>query len=312
MPALHLGLSCQRVMPNDLLPAFALIPAGDFLMGSDEGAETTSDRRTRVHVDDFSIGVQPVTNAEYGRFVQDTGHRSPAIYELPLVVTGGRRGARARVPRTPATPTSGAGAHPPDRSRRSSRHARPMGRRRRVLRVAVEVHRTDRPAADRSRVGKGRARRRSSRKRYPWGDRLDRNMANFLVDPALKADARHDAVPPLSAERLRAVRYGGQRVGVGPRLVRARLLRHVPRDGTRRTPQWTLCGSCAAAAGWSLSRRCCRAAIDMRCRQTHTRMGLAFGLHRGAEARGQRLKAKAQGSGLRAQARAASILKVLT
>jgi formylglycine-generating enzyme required for sulfatase activity len=24
-------------------------------------------------------------------------------------------------------------------------------------------------------------------KRYPWGDRLDRNMANFLVDPALKA-----------------------------------------------------------------------------------------------------------------------------
>jgi formylglycine-generating enzyme required for sulfatase activity len=23
-------------------------------------------------------------------------------------------------------------------------------------------------------------------KRYPWGDRLDRNMANFLVDPALK------------------------------------------------------------------------------------------------------------------------------
>jgi formylglycine-generating enzyme required for sulfatase activity len=23
-------------------------------------------------------------------------------------------------------------------------------------------------------------------KRYPWGDRLDRNMANFLVDPAVK------------------------------------------------------------------------------------------------------------------------------
>jgi formylglycine-generating enzyme required for sulfatase activity len=24
-------------------------------------------------------------------------------------------------------------------------------------------------------------------KRYPWGDRLDRNMANFLVDPALRS-----------------------------------------------------------------------------------------------------------------------------
>src|SRR5690349_10198863 len=31
------------------------------------------------------------------------------------------------------------------------------------------------------------ARRGAESKRYPWGDRLDRNMANFLVDPALKA-----------------------------------------------------------------------------------------------------------------------------
>ena len=36
-------------------------------------------------------------------------------------------------------------------------------------------------------------------KRYPWGDRLDRNMANFLDDPALRSHARHDAVPAISA-----------------------------------------------------------------------------------------------------------------
>ena len=43
----------------------------------------------RVHVDDFFLGVQPVTNGEYARFVRDTGHRSPAVYELPIVVKAG-------------------------------------------------------------------------------------------------------------------------------------------------------------------------------------------------------------------------------
>ena len=75
-------------MSSDLLPELVLIPAGDFLMGSEDAEE---DERPvhRVHVDDFLLGVQPVTNAEYSRFTRDTGHRSPAIYELPIVVTAG-------------------------------------------------------------------------------------------------------------------------------------------------------------------------------------------------------------------------------
>jgi formylglycine-generating enzyme required for sulfatase activity len=40
-------------------------------------------------VDDFFLSLQPVTNAEYSRFTRETGHRSPAIYELPLVVKAG-------------------------------------------------------------------------------------------------------------------------------------------------------------------------------------------------------------------------------
>ena len=65
----------------DLLPELALIPAGEFLMGSDD-AEDDERPPHRVHLDDFLIGVHPVTNGEYARFVKETGHRAPAIYEL--------------------------------------------------------------------------------------------------------------------------------------------------------------------------------------------------------------------------------------
>src|SRR3954462_10274850 len=75
-------------MPSDLAPELALIPAGEFLMGS-EDAEDDERPVHRVHVDDFLLGVQPVTNAEYARFVRDTGHRPPAISELPIVVKAG-------------------------------------------------------------------------------------------------------------------------------------------------------------------------------------------------------------------------------
>src|ERR671919_583668 len=77
-------------MASDPLPELALIPAGDFVMGSDDADEDERPAH-RVHLDDFQIGVHPVTNAEYARFVRETGHRVPAIYELPLVVSAGGR-----------------------------------------------------------------------------------------------------------------------------------------------------------------------------------------------------------------------------
>src|SRR5687767_1069549 len=75
-------------MASELLPELALIPAGDFLMGS---ADAEDDERPvrRVHVDEFLLSVRPVTNADYARFVRDTSHRAPAIYDLPVVVTAG-------------------------------------------------------------------------------------------------------------------------------------------------------------------------------------------------------------------------------
>jgi formylglycine-generating enzyme required for sulfatase activity len=52
------------------------IPAGDFLMGSDESWDNESPPHT-VHVDAFYIDRYPVTNEEYKRFVDATGHPVP-------------------------------------------------------------------------------------------------------------------------------------------------------------------------------------------------------------------------------------------
>src|SRR5262245_49887489 len=82
------ALFLTRPMASDLAPELALISAGEFLMGSDDAEEDERPVHC-VHVDDFFLGVQPVTNAEYARFVRDTGHRSPAVYELPIVVKAG-------------------------------------------------------------------------------------------------------------------------------------------------------------------------------------------------------------------------------
>lgn len=52
------------------------IPAGDFLMGSDEGPDNESPAHT-VYVDAFYVDRYPVTNEEYKRFVDATGHPVP-------------------------------------------------------------------------------------------------------------------------------------------------------------------------------------------------------------------------------------------
>jgi len=57
-----------------------LIPAGDFIMGSNEGKENQRPAHT-VYVDAFYIDRYPVTNEEYKRFVDATGHPVP-YYEV--------------------------------------------------------------------------------------------------------------------------------------------------------------------------------------------------------------------------------------
>jgi sulfatase modifying factor 1 len=171
-------------MNADLLPELALIPSGDFLMGSDD-ADDDERPPHRVHLDEFRISVHPVTNAEYARFVHDTGHRAPAVYELPLVVTAGGP-ERERSYRMVGQPYVWLDSEPPE-----DRLDHPVtlvrwddamaycawlsGATGRIVRLPTE--------AEWEKAARGAL----EAKRYPWGDRLDRNMANFLVDPALKS-----------------------------------------------------------------------------------------------------------------------------
>ncbi len=53
-----------------------LIPAGEFIMGDDEGREDEQPAHS-VHLSAFYIDRYPVTNADYRKFVECTGHPEP-------------------------------------------------------------------------------------------------------------------------------------------------------------------------------------------------------------------------------------------
>jgi formylglycine-generating enzyme len=170
-------------MLRDLLPELALIPSGEFQMGSDSAAD---DERPvhRVHLDDFRIAVQPVTQLEYARFVRETGHRAPAIYELPLVVTAGgpdRESAFRAAGRPYVWVDSDAPAdrldHPVTLVRWEDAVAY-------CTWVSAASGRTVRLPSEAE--WEKAARGGLEGKRYPWGDQLGIDMANYLADPATK------------------------------------------------------------------------------------------------------------------------------
>lgn len=171
-------------MSNDLAPELASIPGGDFLMGS-EGADDDERPVHRVYVDDFLLAAQPVTNGDYAKFVRATGHRAPAIYELPVVVQAGGDD-RERAFRQSGAPYVWRDGEPP-----AGRADHPVALVRyedAIAYCAWLSSETSRPFRLPSEAEWEKAARGGvESKRYPWGDRLDRNMANFLVDPGLKS-----------------------------------------------------------------------------------------------------------------------------
>jgi formylglycine-generating enzyme len=58
--------------------AMVVIPAGEFLLGSESGYPNERPVH-RVFVEAFALAQHPVTNAQYERFMRDTGHRVPYL-----------------------------------------------------------------------------------------------------------------------------------------------------------------------------------------------------------------------------------------
>jgi len=172
------------------LPDLVRIPAGDFQMGSDDGEE---DERPvhRVYVDEFAIGVQPVTNGEYAQFVRATGHRAPGVYELPLVVTAGS-GEREETFRQESRPFLWPDGEP---SRERLDHPVTLVRWADALAYCAWLSSaTDRQfrlptESEWEKAARGGLKER----RYPWGDRFDQTKANFLADPSQRS--AHSTIP---------------------------------------------------------------------------------------------------------------------
>ena len=57
-----------------------LIPAGEFQMGSDMGEDDELPIHT-VYIDAFYMDVFEVTNAQYGKFMKETGYKAPRYWE---------------------------------------------------------------------------------------------------------------------------------------------------------------------------------------------------------------------------------------
>ncbi len=176
-------------MRDEALPRFARVPAGEFTMGSEDGAE---DERPchPVHVDAFYASIHPVTVEQYAEFLRETHHTPPGIRDLPALVTPAHEVSFREL----AAPYLWRTGEPPrDRLRHpvtlvthgdATAYSRWLsGRVGRLVRLPTE--------AEWERAARGPL----DRNRYPWGNEVDAARANFLPDPALK---RHRGTRPVA------------------------------------------------------------------------------------------------------------------
>jgi formylglycine-generating enzyme len=156
------------------------IPAGEFTMGAEDGEDDERPAH-KAYVDEFFIGTYPVTNAEYAQFMRDTGHPSPGLRPLPLMVSGTLeaefRALAARYFWNNGSPPEGRDKHPvtlvgvEDAMVYCTWLAAKTGK---AIRLPTEAE------------WEKAARGGQEGRRYPWGDTLDPACANFLPQPGLK------------------------------------------------------------------------------------------------------------------------------
>jgi formylglycine-generating enzyme required for sulfatase activity len=167
-------------MKDDCLLQMARIPAGEFLMGSDD-ADKDERPVHPVYVDEFYLEAKPVTNAEYSRFVRETGYRPIAVRDLPALVSPESRDAFKQLAQryvwAEDQPPKGLESHPVtlvqyvDALEYCHWLASISGK---PIRLPTE--------AEWEKAARGGLEGR----RYPWGDDIDPSRANFLPDLSLK------------------------------------------------------------------------------------------------------------------------------
>ena len=175
-------MSAHKKMAEQSLLQVAQIPAGEFVMGADDGEDDERPSH-KAYLDEFWIGTYPVTNSEYAHFVRETGHPSPAIRALPLMVSGALeadfRLLAAKYFWTNGTPPEGRDTHPvtlidiDDAMAYCGWLASKTGK---PVRLPTE--------AEWEKAARGGLDGRP----YPWGDTLEASRAHFLPQAGLKAD----------------------------------------------------------------------------------------------------------------------------
>ena len=234
---------------GELGAGMVFIPGGEFTMGSDHHYAEEKPAH-RVKLDGFWIDASPVTNAQFRRFVRDTGHVTfaevapePKDYPgaLPHMLRAGSLvfvkskgpvdlknwsnwwtfgfGADWRHPYGPGSSNKGLDNHPVVHiSYRGCRGLREMGRQGTADRGRMGVRGARRPGGRGIRLG----RRVHAGRRYmanTWQGEFPRQ--NLLSD----GHETHLAGRHLSAERLRPLRHDRQCLGMDHGLVFAKAQR---------------------------------------------------------------------------------------
>jgi formylglycine-generating enzyme required for sulfatase activity len=168
-------------MIDECLQRMVRVPAGEFLMGSDD-ADKDERPVHPVFVDEFYLAAHPVTIAEYAWFVRESGYRPIAIRDLPALVAPEYREAfreiALRYVWKDGHPPEGLDNHPVTLVQcvDAVEYCRWLSQKTgKSFRLPTEA---EWEKAARGGLASGR---------YPWGDDIDPSRANFLPDSSLKA-----------------------------------------------------------------------------------------------------------------------------
>lgn len=178
-------------------PTMVLVPAGEFVMGADDGDDDAQPAHP-VFVEAFAIGAREVTNEEYALFVAETGRPAPGVRTLPEVV---RASGREQAFRDSAVPYTWSGSNPPpDRLKHPVTLVTPDDAEAYCAWLAKKTGKPFRlpTEAEWEKAARGGV----AGKRYPWGDDLGPADGNWLDDPKLRSERGTKPVASYAANRL--------------------------------------------------------------------------------------------------------------